>query len=58
VAKIIFVFLILTFVIALISGAWSSSDRKEKTFVLKMFAKGAFYATIATGILFIFVTLF
>jgi hypothetical protein len=54
----IMVFVMLTLVIALVSGAWSSAGRDEKTFVLKALAKGAFYASIATGILFVIVTLF
>jgi len=58
VAKMIMVFVMLTLVIALVSGAWSSAGRDEKTFVLKALAKGAFYASIATGILFVIVTLF
>lgn len=54
----IFVFALLTVVIALIQGAWSSAGKEEKSFVLKALAKGAFFAGIATAILFIIVTLF
>ena len=54
----IFIFLALTIVIALISGGWKAADRDEKLFVVKTLAKGAFFASIATGILFVIVTLF
>jgi hypothetical protein len=54
----IIVFVVLTLLISVVSAAWSAIDQKEKTFVMKALAKGSFYASIATGILFVFVTLF
>ena len=58
VVKTIIVFVVLTLLISVVSATWSAIDQKEKTFVMKALAKGAFYASIATGILFVFVTLF
>jgi hypothetical protein len=56
--QMLVVFIALTLIIALISGAWSASNEEEKTFVLKLLAKGAIFAGIATGILFVIVNLF
>lgn len=51
-------FVLLTLVIALVSGAWSYSNKEERVFVLKALFKGAVFASIAFVILFVVVNLF
>ena len=52
------IFVAMTLVIALISAAWSASNRDEKVFVVKALFKGACYASITATILFVVVNIF
>ena len=54
----VLIFVLLTLVIALVYGAWSSSSKEERSLVLKALGKGALFASIAFAILFVIVNVF
>lgn len=54
----VLIFVALTLVVALVYGAWSASDKEERSLVLKALGKGAMFASIAFVILFVIVNVF